>query len=299
MVQVARLAHAAFTTPDVDSLTAYYTGVIGLTLVERTGDGAAYLSSTADHHQLILSPAAESRVSHIAFQLDNSLSLEEAAGQLRDHGIKVETQSDPQPTIAKLLQFSDPEGYVLQMYTSSEQRPTKGADEGIGRPIRPKKLGHIALRAQNVQIMAEFYETMLGFRVSDWMGDFFVFLRCGPDHHTMNFLQSPRHSLQHIAFELEDWDSIKRACDHLGKHRIELLWGPGRHGIGHNIFTYHHNPDHDVVELFTEIDIMNEAEGYFEPRPWHDDSPQRPKVWQPSPRAANHWGIAPPPELMQ
>lgn len=299
MVQVARLAHAAFVTPDVDALLTYYTEVIGLTLVERTGDGTAYLSNTADHHQLMLSPSNESQISHIAFQLDDSLSLEEASSQLRSQGIKVETQSDPQPTIAKLLEFSDPEGYVVQLYTSSEQRVRGDANKGIDKPIRPEKLGHIALRAQNVQKMAEFYETMLGFRVSDWMGDFFVFLRCGPDHHTMNFLQSPRHSLQHIAFELKDWDSIKRACDHLGKHRIELLWGPGRHGIGHNIFTYHRNPDQDVVELFTEIDIMNEAEGCFEPRPWHDDVPQCPKVWQPTPRAANQWGVAPPPELMQ
>ena len=298
MVQVARLGHAAFITPDIDALLAYYSEVVGLALMERGSDGAAYLSSNEYHHQLILYPGTRSEIVHIAFQLNDGLSLQEAAAQLHSHGIEVTMRSDSQPGIAQLLEFSDPEGYILQLYTTEAQR-AQDSTESADRAIRPQKLGHIALRAQNVQNMAEFYQEMLGFRVSDWMGDFFVFLRSGPDHHTMNFLQSPRHSLQHMAFELKSWGSIQQACDHLGRHRIQLLWGPGRHGIGHNIFTYHSNPDGDVIELFTEIDIMNEEAGYFEPRPWHDDVPQRPKVWEPSPRAANQWGIAPPPELMQ
>ena len=90
-----------------------------------------------------------------------------------------------------------------------------------------------------------------------------------------------------------------KACDHLLRHHIPLLWRPGRHGAGHNIFTYHHDPDEQIVELFTELDIMlDEDLGYFEPRPWHEDFPQRPKVWKDSPRAVNHWGLMPSHEFM-
>ena len=92
---------------------------------------------------------------------------------------------------------------------------------------------------------------------------------------------------------------IKTACDLLGSQKIQLIWGPGRHGVGHNIFIYHLTPDGQIMELYTELDQMSdEASGAFDPRPWHEDNPQRPKVWQPGISASNIWGI-PTPQLFR
>jgi Glyoxalase/Bleomycin resistance protein/Dioxygenase superfamily len=105
--------------------------------------------------------------------------------------------------------------------------------------------------------------------------------------------------MHHIAFQLKDWAHVQRACDHLYSQHIPLVWGPGRHRAGHNIFIYHHDPDGQMVELFTELDIMlNEDLGYFEPRPWHEEFPQKPKVWKADMHATNHWGTMPSPEFM-
>jgi hypothetical protein len=54
-----------------------------------------------------------------------------------------------------------------------------------------------------------------------------------------------------------------------------------------------------ITETFAELDRMNEELGYFEPRPWHRDNPQRPKVWAKDPSAANLWGILPSDEMMK
>ena len=40
----------------------------------------------------------------------------------------------------------------------------------------------------------------------------------------------------HTAFELRDWGHMQTACDFLSLNGYKLLWGPGRHGIGHNLF---------------------------------------------------------------
>ena len=45
--------------------------------------------------------------------------------------------------------------------------------------------------------------------------------------------------------------------------------------------------------------MKDEALNYFEPRPWHRDNPQRPKVWSKDPSAANLWGVMPPDEMMR
>jgi hypothetical protein len=121
-------------------------------------------------------------------------------------------------------------------------------------------------------------------------------MRCGPDHHTVNFAShGPHQKMHHIAFEVKDWAEIQRACDFLGRHNYHLIWGPGRHIIGHNVFIYHRNPDGQIMELYCELDQMkDESFGYFEPRPWHQDQPQKPKVW-PADTLGSYWGGRAPP----
>src|SRR5207237_10507667 len=86
--------------------------------------------------------------------------------------------------------------------------------------ITPRKLGHVAYRVRDVQGIVKFYTDILGFRVSDWRDDTFAFLRCGPDHHSVNFVIDERPQLHHIAFEVKDWAEIQRACDWLAKKKI-------------------------------------------------------------------------------
>jgi hypothetical protein len=110
-------------------------------------------------------------------------------------------------------------------------------------------------------------------------------------------VRGKRTIMHHIAFELKDSAQIFQACDFLGGRNIKLTWGPGRHGPGHNIYTYHRNPDDQIIELFTELDKMLDEElGYFEPRPWHRDRPQKPKVWH---GPSDVWGPPPTPEHLR
>jgi catechol 2,3-dioxygenase-like lactoylglutathione lyase family enzyme len=288
------MGHASFETPDLDRQIAYYTNVLGLTLVEREKD-TAYLASTLDHHSVVLKRGAAAQCKRLSFQIAPGTDLAEFERQLSTHGVKSERRSNPSPSIKEFVSFDDPKGTGIDVFADYEAARQEFQPNGIV----PQKLGHIAFTTTQIQQLVEFYTNVLGFRVSDWMGDFFVFMRCGPDHHTVNFVQAKGTKMHHIAFELRDWAHVETACDHLSRNDIRLVWGPGRHGIGHNIFTYHRNPDGQITELFTELDQMQDEDlGYFEPRPWHRDRPQRPKVWTPGPGAANYWGDPPPPGFL-
>jgi catechol 2,3-dioxygenase-like lactoylglutathione lyase family enzyme len=192
-----------------------------------------------------------------------------------------------------MVTFEDPKGTAMEVFKRGAFSPQKFPQKGIV----PHKLGHVAFFVKDVQGVTKFYCDVLGFRVSDWMGDFFSFLRCGTDHHTINLMQDPENRHFHTAFELRDWGHMLTACDHLSLNGYKLLWGPGRHGIGHNLFAYHRSPNGLITELFAQLDQMNEALGHFEPRPWHRDRPQKPKVWAKDPTAANYWGIMPTEEM--
>jgi hypothetical protein len=110
----------------------------------------------------------------------------------------------------------------------------------------------------------------------------FRFLRCNSDHHTANFMSSnKRTGMHHIAYEIRNLDHLQSLLDHIAGRDVRLEWGPGRHGPGHNIFTYHRDPDGNNIELFTQLDSMiDESLGYFEPRPWHTQFPQFPSTWE-------------------
>ncbi|CDX32988.1 Glyoxalase/Bleomycin resistance protein [Mesorhizobium plurifarium] len=289
MVNVNRIVYAVFQTPNLQGQIDHYTKILGLTLVERDGK-VAYLSTSGDHHSLVLREGSEARCEALGFQLPPTADIGEYENQIRAHGLKTERQADPQPSIKDAIVFYDPKGTRIETFV---QAVPAGVDfQRCG--ISPNKLGHVAFNVTDVQGVVGFYRDVLGFKVSDWMGDFFAFMRCGPDHHTVNLVAGRNSKMHHIAFELRDWSHIRDACDWLARDRIPLVWGPVRHGIGHNISIYYRNPDGQIIELFCELDQVNEALGSFEPRPSHQDFPQKGKVWEDIQFAANMWGSGPP-----
>lgn len=104
--------------------------------------------------------------------------------------------------------------------------------------------------------------------------------------------------MHHFALELRDAAHLVVSCDVLGRENLGILWGPVRHGPGHNIATYHRNTDELMIELYTELDrTSDEMLGYFDPKPWHEDLPQRPKTWVGRQRR-DVWGPAIPKDFL-
>ena len=287
MIQVRRLGHASFSTPDLEAQVAYYSDVLGLRIVAREKD-RAFLACRTGLEAIALERGDEVALKRLSFQVAPDSDFAAIAKKLGDLGIKSKRRSGISPGIADALVFTDIKGTLIELFT--DYRFIE--DDGVQAVITPLKLGHVAYRVTDVQAVTKFYTEVLGFRVSDWRDTTFSFLRCNTDHHTVNFVVDPKPQLHHIAFEVKDWPEIHRACDFLAKNKIQLVWGPARHIIGHNIAAYHRNSDYVRVELFCEMDLMkDEALGYFDPRPWHQDRPQRPKVW-PKDTMRNYWGFA-------
>ena len=285
MLQVKRVGHSTLSTPDLERMVDYFTRIVGLTLVAREKNRAV-LATKAGLEAIVLERGGAAAAPRLSFQIAPGSDLGDVAARLKKAGIKSERRSDITPGIGKVLAFADPKGTTLEIFADCRFAPHDTTLAGV----MPLKFGHIAYQCPDVQGVVKFYCDTLGFRVSDWRSDFFAFLRCSRDHHSVNFLRDANTAINHIAFEVRDWSDIRRGCDFLANNDIKLTWGPIRHIIGHNISIYHKNPDGIVVEFFCELDQMHDEElGFFEPRPWHQDRPQRPKVWGDD-KPANWWG---------
>ena len=281
MLQVKRAGHSTLTTPDIGRMVDYFTRIVGLNLVARDKD-RAILATKSGPETIALERGDAGEAPRLSFQVAPGSDLGVIAARLTQAGIKSERRHD----ITLALAFKDPKGTTVEIFADF----AFAADDDTFTGVMPLKLGHIAYQCPDVAGMVKFYCDFLGFRVSDWRSDFFAFLRCSRDHHTVNFLRDAKTAIHHIAFDVRDWSDIKRASDLLAKNKIKLTWGPLRHIIGHNIAIYHKNPDGVVIEFFCEMDQMYDEElGFFEPRPWHQDRPQRPKVWGDD-TPSNWWG---------
>lgn len=285
-VTVARLGYVGFETPDVGRLAEYYTKTLGFVLVEKNAE-QAFLTTDFSHHSVVVERSATAQArSFVGFAVQEDLDTAER--RLRAAGYAVERRHDIAPATPDVIVVEEPlTGTPLHLYDAQSGSGVEGYT-----PLRPTKLGHVAAYTPELAPMQDFYQGLLGFKWSDTIADFFVFLRCNSDHHAANFITSAKYrGMHHVAFETRDLNHLQALLDHLATRHTRLEWGPGRHGPGHNVFTYHRDPDGNIVELFTQLDTMtNEANGYFEPRPWHEDFPQYPKTWDADLATINSWG---------
>ena len=286
-VRVSKLGYVGFETPDVQRLVEYYTKVLDLHLVAADVHGA-FLTTGVDHHCVVVTRSETGRArSVVGYEVWED--LDDAQRRLEEAGYATERRSDIGPGTPDVLVLDEPgTGVPLHLITAQEPSGVHGYP-----PLRPTKLGHVAAFCPELGPMQAFYQDLLGFRWSDTVGDFFVFLRCNGDHHAANFMATTKFTgMHHIAYEMRDPNHLVAMLDHLAKHDYRLHWGPGRHGPGHNLFTYHRDPDGNTVELFTQIDVVHdESKGYWEPRPWHEEYPMYPRTWEVDIATANQWGI--------
>ncbi len=290
-LNVLKLGHVEFEVQDLARMTDYYRDVIGLTVTDQTAD-TTYLSTVVDHHSVVLRQGrAGTRLTKMAFQVAPAPAAD-LVQHLRTHGASAEIRTGSQPSINEVVRTINPDGVPIELYSAFEPAGHPYSFRGVN----PVKLSHVSALSTDPQKTMAFYIDVLGFRFSDSVRDFFYFLRCGADHHTINLLTGDYAGMQHFAFELTDMSHMQAACDALTRQGVPVMWGPIRHGIGHNLAAYHLDPEGQVVEFCAELDRMSSEElGYFDPRPYHQDRPQRPKRWESASEAGAIWGHYPPP----
>ncbi|MGE3988609.1 MAG: VOC family protein [Pseudorhodoplanes sp.] len=287
MSVISKIGFVCYDTKDIERLADYHEGVLGFR-IQREGN-LCYCYGSSGDAEIVLRHSDRSGCTVLGLQLCDEQSRSDLKRRLSSQGVKVAKGSHVALTLGldEAIALPNIHGIDIVVYGQSwpSMEPLRAS-----AAILPSKLGHAAFNVIDPQATVAFFTDIFGFKVSDWMGDFFAFLRCNSDHHAVNFLRGDQAKNHHVAFELRDWSHVQQACDHLARNKIKLIWGPGRHGIGHNIFTYHYDPDGNIIELFTELDrIAGEELGYFEPRPWHSEKPQVPRIWTPE-EASNLWG---------
>ncbi len=281
-MSVSRVAYVELSTPELERSVAHATDILGLREVERVGD-RVYLTCNERHHELVLRRDATAGIAAVALEVTAGQAFAELVASVQAAGYRC---SDAEvPGVERAVRVSAPGGMTFDLISGmATDQPRRF--NSVGRS--PRKFGHATLVSDAAEELEQLLCGPLGFRLSDQVPGVLSWFRCSADHHSVAIMPADAGSgsgMHHYAFELEGWSDVEAFADHLAINGTSLIWGPGRHGPGRNIFTYHLDPIGGVVEVFTDLQRIDDDEGY-EPRSW-------PMV----PLSLNEWGPAPPPDF--
>jgi catechol 2,3-dioxygenase len=271
------LGYISLAVTDLESATETTEKVLGLRWVGSEAK-RRYFSSNDREVELVLQSGAPAALLAVGLEATNEDSFGLLKSRLSEANVKFVEEHDVYPGVTKLIRFSLPSGHPVEVHSSAGETnesfyPTSG--------VRPRRLGHALLKVNDIPKVEAFLTQILSFRVSDrGVGGEIVWLRCSEVHHSINLLQGTP-GLHHYAWEVEDWSAFKRLGDALRGHHAQLVWGPGRHGPGNNLFTYHADSTGALVEYFADI-LRIENEETYQWRDW-SDVPEWNNIWGPLP----------------
>jgi catechol-2,3-dioxygenase len=127
----------------------------------------------------------------------------------------------------------------------------------------------VVLRVSDFRQSEAWYKSRFGFVSSDevYLGEpenlVTAFMRCDlgkqyTDHHSLLCVGLGEVGFDHAAFEVEDIDALMLGHDHLVKGGYDHHAGIGRHVLGSQVFDYWRDPWGNVVEHFTDGDLLND-----------------------------------------
>jgi catechol 2,3-dioxygenase-like lactoylglutathione lyase family enzyme len=258
MSRVIDIRHVGYGVPDLAAEAAFYRDIWGL---REAGEQDGVLHFAAPGHDepfvVRLRAAPEKRIDVIALAAASRADVDALAACVAKAGCR--TIFAPR-ALSSLgggygFRFFSPDGLSFEISADVDRGPKRALErwEGV-----PEKISHIVLHSPDHKAAAQFFIDVLGFKLSDWLGDFMGFLRCNSAHHRLAVLPGPP-CLNHVAYDVPTVDDMMRGIHRLKEKGVDIRWGPGRHKAGNNTFSYFVTPNGFAVEYTSELEEVDDA----------------------------------------
>ena len=266
----AYLHHLCFESPNPEKLSDFYGKIMQM---RPQSIGANAWLCSGKNRQILIKEGMKNRLEFAAFSCRDEGGLNLLKERVKEEGIEV---INLQPDLFQndAISIVDQDGHNISFGLS---KPNMNAESVLNGPLQ-----HLTFSTLNVEKFVDFYVGKLGFCISDRVlhsnGNLATcFVRSNHEHHTVACFKSDRIGVDHHSYEAGEWNVIRDWCDHFASMNIELMWGPGRHGPGNNLFVFVEDPDGNWIEISAELEVIHG-------RPSKD--------WPQEERTLNLWGKA-------
>ncbi len=287
-MSITRLGHVGLVVTDADRYAEFLVDALGMREVSRDGDSVR-LALNSRHHQVRLTEGATAGCDGVGFDVRDADALEVLRQRVGAAGFEVVREQPVDDAALLGFSFDIPHGPTVELCASVETAPSgiAGTDPyrlGHGSIPKIRKLGHVTVGTPNPVEVESAFVNVLGFRISDRFPGVLAWARCNADHHSVGFAPAEAPGLHHTAFEIESFAHYELFSDRLAQLGTQLVWGPGRHGPGNNLFTYFVDPEGNLIEVYSDL-VQIENEHDYVARDW-DDLQEVGNKWGPLPDEA-------------
>jgi catechol 2,3-dioxygenase len=285
---VTRLGHVGLVVTDLEAYAEYLVEGLGLTETRRD-EGRAYFALGTRHHQVRITEGDAHACDGVGYDVSDGESLARFRSAVDEAGLEVVSEKPYDDTAAEGFSFNVPQGPTVELCVGAAQAPDSSTYpndfyRSRGDHIRLLKLGHVTIGTPDPAAVEKVFVDVLGFRISDRFPGVLAWARCNRDHHSVGFAPAEAPGIHHVAYEIESFAHYERLADHLALTGRRLIWGPGRHGPGNNLFVYFDDPDGTMVEVYANL-VQIENEDAYQPTEW-DDLQEVGNRWGPLPEEA-------------
>ncbi|WP_142061128.1 VOC family protein [Pseudarthrobacter sp. B4EP4b] len=244
---ISEMGYIGIQTTNIEASVWDATQLLGLRETNRA-DGTVYLSASDVHHELVYVESDVDGVDTFGLVARDGYALRAIRRRVEDEGFQIISERPRGLGIEDGFTFVGPENFVFEIYIGMQQ------NQASFKSFGPDRYGHLNFHPKDVTGMMKFLHRVLDFRLSDVIGDDFAyFMRCNPDHHGIALVKG-QGTLHHHAWETQSIADLGKLGDRLHKAGRELIWGPVRHGAGHNVAAYYVETSGAVVELYTDLE---------------------------------------------
>lgn len=252
----AYLHHIHLLSPQPERLARFYADTMDMPQVRQDGDVTVV---SGPRRQVLFSQGDAKTLAVAAFACRNQASLDGLRARAEGEGLQPADAASPLMAEGA-FSVTDPDGNTIMFGLArqgSEVRAGNGANGGVHGPLQ-----HLTLASSDIAAIEEFYSGRLGFALSDRVrndaGEVTTcFMRSNHEHHTLAcFLHRDRSGIDHHSYEAGDFQTIRDWADRFSDREIKLMWGPGRHGPGNNLFIFIVDPDGNWIEVSAELETV-------------------------------------------
>lgn len=260
---LTHLRHVALAVPDLGRERDFFTSMWGLDVVEEDS-GVVFLAAAGSPEQYVLRlrEGSEKRLDLFSLGCRDAESVEQLALALGRAGVRLisEPGTITTPGGGYGFRFFDIDGRTVEVSADVATRVHRKIEAGESIPVR---LSHFVINTEDAVRTRDFYSQHLGFALTDILahpraGEIMYFMRLGQQHHDIGISKGPHASANHVSFEMRGIDEFLSGTGRLVRGGVDIVWGPGRHRIGRNTFTYVQDPHGNLVEYTTELEPIDE-----------------------------------------
>lgn len=262
---------------DIEAAANFYTEVWRLDQIAATADARYFRGTSSHHHILGLHKARTPAVRRIVFDVADRAAVTALHGRIK--GLEADKPHEIEaPGGGFGFGFRDGEGRNLGIACGGEQHKEAPA------PDKPHQVTHVNLNARDYDGTTHFMTDVLGLKLIDeTVRARFLHANCS-DHFSVALVKHEKATLNHIAFDMIDLDSVMRGAGRMKDAGHPIEWGVGRHGPGDNVFAYFAGPEDIPLEYTSQV--LQIDDNYV---------PHGPDFWKFPPGRSDQWGVTAPP----